>query len=106
MTIDLSRPLSEDFTTTNYTEQMSKKEVALKGALALTLGILPFIVTKIALNSLSLFSYFAHKLEGTYLSKVIVPLIGIPATVSALIVYLGAKVFAYSQLPSWGKYVK
>jgi len=94
--------LSDGFTTTPSTEEMTSSELRVKSAVALALGILPFAINNITMQSFKSMAYLATLSN----SKALPVLCGIIAVPIGGIMLLSAKIFGLTQKLAWGKYAK
>ena len=98
---DLVR-LSRGFETTAHTESMTRSELGVRSGVAVTLGLVPFVTSLIAMRVFkgmaSLASRAAHQPV-----RVMCGLIGIPAGAAMIV---SAKIFGLTQHLAWGKYAK
>lgn len=107
--------LSRGFETTPSTEQMSKRELIVKSALAATLGFLPFLVNQLAMYTFKGLAYIAGLAQkeecGGFPLKQLAArsareITGIPGMIAASVMIVSAKLFALSQTIVWRHYVK
>ncbi|NGX37412.1 MAG: hypothetical protein K1000chlam2_00566 [Chlamydiae bacterium] len=94
--------LSRGFATTPLTEKMSQLEVSIKSGVALTLGIVSFISSMIAMQIFKGVAYLSARTNHQSL-RTLSSMVGIPA--GALMV-ASAKIFGFTQQLAWGKYAK
>ena len=89
-------------------------ELYAKSAAALTLGIIPFTVSKLGQLIVQGCAFIAQKAEGALhgfglvgelLGKGLRMLIGIPAAISGAMLFGGAWVFSQTQKLAWGTYL-
>jgi len=100
MAVDEIR-LSRMFKTTASHEEMSKPELVGKSAAALVLGVVPFLVTAVAMQ---VFKGFANLCSHSKL--LLRPVVALPGALAAAVMFVSAKVFALSQTVVWGHFVK
>ncbi|NGX38316.1 MAG: hypothetical protein K1000chlam2_01489 [Chlamydiae bacterium] len=94
--------LSRGFATTPLTEKMSQLEVSVKSSVALALGIVSYISSRIAMQIFKGVAFLSAHTEHQSL-RTLSSMVGIPA--GALMV-ASAKIFGLTQQLAWGKYAK
>lgn len=102
MTVLTEIHLSEGFTKTPSTEEISSCELRIKSAVALTLGIFPFAISYLTLKIFKNMAYLATLADN----KALTALCGIIAVPTGAIMLFSAKIFGLTQTLAWGKYAK
>lgn len=88
--------------TTPSNEQMSRPETSLRAGVALTLGIVPFACSALAMQVFKGMAYLgANTTHGN--TRTLCGMIGVP---SGILMIGSAKIFGLTQQLAWGKYAK
>jgi len=94
--------LSRGFEITSSTEKMSSFEVGVKSGAALVLGIVPFVVSMIAMLIFKGMAYLGAHANHQSL-RTVCGVVGVP---SGALMVASAKVFGLTQQLVWGKYAR
>lgn len=94
--------LSRGFSTSEANEEMSRLELGLKSAAALTLGTLPFLTANVAMRSFRGMAHLGAKTDSPVL-RGLCGLLGVPAGATMT---CSAKLFGLTQRLVWGHYAE
>lgn len=110
--------ISQGFKTYTYPEntKMPKGELVGKSIIAVSVGLIPFLVNQLVMGIFKIFSFIGGHLQKAesgatsssvkYAIHILRGAVGVPGMTSAAGMVLSAKLFSISQKAVWGKYVE